>query len=197
MTETPIGDVLKLVGALEPIDDREAASIAIVLAGIPDLAAPFSESSQPTHVTASALVVGVRGTILHRHRKLGIWVQPGGHIDDGESVANAALREAQEETGLSLSHPPAGPLLAHVDVHPGPNGHTHYDLRYLLLAPDDDPAPGADESQEVLWLDFDAARALGEPSLRGALDKAEALWINHSAAWREKVEAMSNEEHSK
>ena len=39
----------------------------------------------PTHVTASGIVVGRRGTVLHRHKRLGIWMQPGGHIDAGES----------------------------------------------------------------------------------------------------------------
>jgi ADP-ribose pyrophosphatase YjhB (NUDIX family) len=38
--------------------------------------------------------------VLHRHRVLGIWVQPGGHIDSGETPWDAAVRETAEETGL-------------------------------------------------------------------------------------------------
>ena len=64
-------------------------------------------------MTASGIVVGRRGTVLHRHKKLGIWMQPGGHIDAGESPEEAALREATEELGLAVEHPPAGPLLLH------------------------------------------------------------------------------------
>ena len=65
-------------------------------------AAPCDEHAGPTHVTASGIVVGRRGTVLHRHKKLGIWMQPGGHIDAGERPEEAALREATEELGLAV-----------------------------------------------------------------------------------------------
>ena len=61
------------------------------------------------------------------------------------------------------------PTLFHVDVHPGPRGHTHYDLRYVLLARPTDPQPPADESQEVYWFDFDEAPLRCEPALAPAL----------------------------
>ena len=71
---------------------------------------------------------------------------------------------------------PAGPPrrrrateLAHVDVHPGPRGHTHLDLRYLLEAGDADPAPPPGESQDVVWLDWTAALAVAEPGMAGIL----------------------------
>jgi hypothetical protein len=63
------------------------------------------------------------------------------------------------------------PELFHVDVHPGPKGHTHYDLRYVLVAPPLDPIPGPDESPDVFWFDFDAATARCEPALAPALGK--------------------------
>ena len=103
------------------------------LAELDRLERPCDESADPVHVTASAIIVGRRGTVLHRHRRLGRWMQPGGHIDVGESPPAAALREAQEETGLSLAHAPGGPVLVHLDVHEAADGHTHLDLRYLMV----------------------------------------------------------------
>ena len=53
----------------------------------------------------------------------------------------AARREAIEELGLDVVHPDVGPHLIHLDVHEAALGHTHLDLRYLLLGPTDDPHP--------------------------------------------------------
>jgi hypothetical protein len=45
----------------------------------------------------------------------------------------------------------------------------HLDLRYLLLAPDDDPAPGPGESPEARWFSWDEAHEVADESLRHAL----------------------------
>ena len=50
--------------------------------------------------TASVLIVRDGAVLLHMHKKLGRWLQPGGHIELQEDPNEAALREAQEETGL-------------------------------------------------------------------------------------------------
>jgi 8-oxo-dGTP pyrophosphatase MutT (NUDIX family) len=108
--------------------------------------------------------------ILHRHKRLGIWVQPGGHVDPGETPEEAALRETIEETGLVVRH--LDPVeLFNVDVHPGPRGHTHYDLRYVLVAPPVEPAPPVGESPDVYWFTFDAAVERCESSLVATLTK--------------------------
>ncbi len=136
---------------------------------------PFDESADPTHVTASAIVVGRRGVVLHRHRRLHRWMQPGGHVDPGETPAEAALRESFEETGLELSHPSAGAELLHVDVHPAARGHVHLDLRYLLWAQDADPAPAPGESQDVAWFTWQDAEHIADEALVGALIAARRL----------------------
>ena len=156
------------IEALTPVDEREDVSIAATLDRLRWPGDPFDESANDHHITASAFVVSTRGVILHRHRRLGIWVQPGGHVDTGEDVESAALRETREETGLVARHR-RPPLLFHVDVHPGPRGHTHYDLRYVLTAPPIDPSPSPGESPEVYWFDYDAAVERAEPALRPAL----------------------------
>jgi 8-oxo-dGTP pyrophosphatase MutT (NUDIX family) len=135
---------------------------------------PFDQRADTTHVTGSALILGRRGVLLHRHKRLGIWLQPGGHLKAGETPWDGALREAEEETGLHLKWanpgPDGVPQLAHVDVHDGGRGHTHLDLRYLLaVVGSDKPAPGAGESQEVRWFTWDEALAIADPGLIGFL----------------------------
>jgi len=150
-----------------PCDERERESVTRFLDIAPTLAKPFDEFSDPTHITGSGIVVGDRGVVLHLHKRLNMWLQPGGHIDAGETPAEGALREAREETGLDVTHPATGPWLVHLDVHPGPRGHTHLDLRYLMYAPDADPAPGADESQDVRWFEWDTAIDMSDAGLAG------------------------------
>jgi 8-oxo-dGTP pyrophosphatase MutT (NUDIX family) len=169
---TGVDRVLEQLASIEPVDEREAASIVAIRDRLAWPGDPFDERLNDHHVTASAFVTSARGVILLRHRRIGIWVQPGGHVDPGETPEEAAVREIGEETGLRARH--VEPVdLFHVDVHPGPRGHTHYDLRYLLHAPPDDPRPGEGESREVYWLDFPTARAWCEPALVAALHKLE------------------------
>jgi 8-oxo-dGTP pyrophosphatase MutT (NUDIX family) len=162
--------LLQQVQHLTPVDDREELSIALTLDRLTWPGDPFSESEHDHHVTASSFVISSRGVVLHRHRRLGIWVQPGGHVDPGETPEAASVRETVEETGLVVRH--VDPVvLFHVDVHPGPRGHTHYDLRYVLVGEPLDPEPPVNESPDVFWFDFDAAIERAEPSLAAALEK--------------------------
>jgi 8-oxo-dGTP pyrophosphatase MutT (NUDIX family) len=174
---TSIDELRAKIERIAPVDDREASSIEATLDRLGWPGDPFDEELNDHHVTASAFVVSSRGVILHLHRRLGIWVQPGGHVDKGETPEIAALRETSEETGLAVRH--LDPVeLFHVDVHPGPRGHTHYDLRYVLAGEAKDPTPPAGESPEVYWFSFDAARERCEPALAPALAKLAAAYEN-------------------
>lgn len=161
MSEALINQVLAVVNTHIAADADEEQSIATLIAEVERLRAagadPFSEDDDLVHITGSAIVVGSRGTVLLEHKRLGMWLQPGGHVDLGESPWDAALREAREETGLNVRFTEQPPRLVHVDVHQGGRGHTHLDLRYLLDGGDADPAPPPDESQQVEWLDWPVA----------------------------------------
>jgi 8-oxo-dGTP pyrophosphatase MutT (NUDIX family) len=156
-------------------DAREARAVAEILDRLGTLARPFDRDAAATHITASAVVVGARGVLLHRHRRLLRWLQPGGHLDPGELPEDAALRECAEETGLLVRHPPSGPLLVHVDVHGAADDHVHLDLRYLVFGPDAEPAPLPGESQEAAWFSWDEATTLADDALVGALRSARRL----------------------
>jgi 8-oxo-dGTP pyrophosphatase MutT (NUDIX family) len=176
MPETMRELVRRTVTERDPIDAAERASIDRFLVEFDRLADPFDQALDPVHVTGSAIVVGPRGVVLLEHKRLGSWLQPGGHVDAGESPWDAALREAHEETGLAVSFADVEvatglPRLLHVDVHPGGRGHTHLDLRYLVDGGDGDPAPPAHESQRVVWFAWsDAIERAGDPRLAGLLD---------------------------
>ncbi len=169
-------DLRALVEGHEPSSPREVAAKERFLAELGRLASPCDEDADPTHVTASGIVVGRRGTVLHLHKRLGIWMQPGGHIDAGETPPTAARREATEELGLAVEHPAGGPLLIHIDMHEAALGHTHLDLRYLLLGSDGDPHPPPGESPDARWCDWDEAMAMADAALVDALPLARAAY---------------------
>lgn len=167
MPLTP-ADLASAVAARTPIDDREARSIERFATELARLDRPYDEDADPVHVTGSAIVTGPRGVVLHLHKRMGLWLQPGGHLDPGEDPAQAALREAAEETGLDLVL--ASGDIAHVDAHDGPKGHLHLDVRYVVAATTDvDPTPPPNESQDCRWFDWDEAITIADPGLSGAL----------------------------
>ncbi len=162
------------VAAHRPADERERRAKAAALDHLDRSDRPFDEDAGTTHVTASTIVVGRRG-VLHRHRKLVRWMQPGGHVDPGEEPADAAVRECREETGLDVRHPEGEPRLVHLDVHPAADGHVHVDLRYLVVGPDAPPAPPPGESPDAAWVSWRRAGELADEALTGALRAARSL----------------------
>lgn len=91
------------------------------------------------HLTGSAFVVDSRGesVLLIHHRKLGRWLQPGGHADGQGNLAIVALSEVREETGLEdlTLLLPAFDIDVHViPARPGEPEHLHLDLRFVMVA---------------------------------------------------------------
>lgn len=149
------------------IDDRERASVRLTRERLRERA-PFDATARLDHLTASALVVSRAGVVLHQHRRLGRWLQPGGHVEPGESPIAAAVREVREETGLVAA--PVSEVIFHVDRHPGPRQHLHFDLRYVLVTTPASFSPAEGESREVAWFSFeDAIGVADDDGLRSAL----------------------------
>jgi 8-oxo-dGTP pyrophosphatase MutT (NUDIX family) len=168
------------VTAFDAVTPREIGSRARFLAELDRLTEPFSRDADPVHVTGSAIVIGPRGTVLHWHKRIGGWMQPGGHVDAGETPWDAALRETTEETGLPVRHPDGGPRLLHLDAHAaGP--HFHLDLRYVLVSSDVDPEPGPGESQQVRWFTLAEAIDVADDALIDGLRRLQD-YVDSSAA---------------
>lgn len=54
------------------------------------------------HFTATTIIVHKKKVLLHLHKKLGLWLPVGGHIDRDELPEESALREIKEESGLDV-----------------------------------------------------------------------------------------------
>ncbi len=138
----------------------------------------FERDCLPGHVTGSAWIVSPHGgrALLTHHKKLGRWLQPGGHSDGEPNSLLVALREASEESGLELRPYSADPI--DIDIHDIPAtrtepAHRHYDLRYALGALSEDYAV-SDESHALAWVRFEELEAY----------TSEASVLRLRAKWR-------------
>ncbi len=80
----------------------ETATVAHFAALLDDADDPFGRGRLAGHFTASAWLVSrcSQRVLLTHHRKLERWLQLGGHADGDRDLAQVALREAEEESGL-------------------------------------------------------------------------------------------------
>jgi 8-oxo-dGTP pyrophosphatase MutT (NUDIX family) len=153
----------------------------------------------PGHVTGSAWILSPdrRSVLLTRHRKLGRWLQLGGHADGERDVLAVALREAREESGLVKLEPiaagaPGGaPVPLDLDVHEIPAraddpAHLHWDVRFLIQAAAAEELVVSEESTDLRWVRRDLLRALvDEESLLRMERKTRALLGEDRAVERE------------
>lgn len=178
-----------------PSDEAEALHRERMIDLFTSAAEPFSRAHfAPGHFTASCYIVDGGGRLLlHHHRRLGRWLQMGGHVEPGETTALAALREGSEESGLrdlSLIAPrhPAG-MIFDLDIHgiPAAKGepdHDHFDVRYLArtMSPQAITIDRA-ESNELAWVTLErAAELMPAPESRRVLRKIDRLLSERSVS---------------
>jgi len=169
--------------AYVPTGGAEAAHHQAMLELLAAAEDPFSRSHfQPGHFTASCYIIdGAGRLLLHHHRRLGRWLQMGGHIEPGEAPLLAASREGAEESGLEHDLMIDDAILD-LDIHRIPAGrgepeHDHYDVRYLAWT----STPGAiridrAESNDLAWVTLDrAAGLMGGPESLRVIRKIEHL----------------------
>ena len=124
----------------------------------------------PGHLTASSIVLhpdGKRGLFTH-HKKLGRWLQLGGHCDGDANLAAVALREATEESGiegLTIEPTPVDLDIHLIPDRPGEEAHVHLDTRFLVHAPAGAEYVVSDESHDLAWLTLEELAGCADGSV--------------------------------
>ena len=141
-------------GERHPAQAWLAAEYRAFLASHPTV---FERAHAPGHFTGSAWLVSADGerVLLTHHRKLDLWLQPGGHADGDRDLAGVALREAEEETGVPLLRLESREIFD-LDRHAIPARkldpeHLHWDVRYVVRAGDDERFVVSEESHALAW----------------------------------------------
>ncbi len=160
-----------------PGQAAEAAMFREFLASSPDV---FQRWHPPGHFTGSAWLVSADGAraLLTHHRKLGRWLQLGGHADGDADLGRVALREAEEESGL------AGLVLEDgifdLDRHAIPARgeepeHWHYDVRYVVRATGSEVFAVSEESLDLAWMDIAAIAT--DMAMDASLRRMAGRWL--------------------
>lgn len=158
-------DVHRLVDGAAVSSERERAAREDFATFFADDDGPVSRDDGPRHATASAFAFDptLTRTLLVFHGKGRFWVQPGGHLERGDtSITDAALRELQEETGADPA-PLGDRFIYDLDHHALSSAFgrcaSHLDIGVAVVVPDDAPLRLSDESEDVRWWALDALPA--------------------------------------
>ncbi len=177
------------LASYRPADETENAALDSIRAFLGHCGAqnknPFCRTTLEGHVTAGAWIIDpdAETCVLVHHRKLDMWVQPGGHCDGDPDVAGAALREAREETGLKSLHLQDG--IFDVDAHNIPErgkepAHIHYDIRFLVYGDARETPFISHESRDARWIALDRVSALtGEESVLRMVRKTQGRSLQY------------------
>jgi 8-oxo-dGTP pyrophosphatase MutT (NUDIX family) len=161
---------------------QEGATVALFERLLDEGAAGFVRGRLAGHFTASAWLVSGDGrrVLLTHHRKLGRWLQLGGHADGDQDLARAALREASEESGLDGLVLEPEPAIFDLDRHRIPEhggvpAHWHYDVRYVVRARGDEAFSVSGESHALAWRPV--ADLADAPGLDGSVRRMARKWL--------------------
>jgi 8-oxo-dGTP pyrophosphatase MutT (NUDIX family) len=141
---------------------------------------PFTRDRLAGHFTGSAWLVDRTGerVLLTHHRKLGRWLQLGGHADGDPDLANVALKEAEEESGLGgLTLEPG---IFDLDRHWIPArgevpAHWHYDVRYVVRAGAEEAFTVSEESLDLAWREI--AELRDDPASDESVQRMSRKWL--------------------
>ncbi len=145
------------------------------------------------HFTATTFIVYQNKVLLHLHKKLGIWIPVGGHIDRDELPEETAIREIKEETGLDVElfwhdkakrisnkageqavkilNRPVHILLEDINLY-----HQHIDFIYYAKAYSNKLNPEEGETKNLKWLTIEDIQNMDIQNNEKVLAK-EALYL--------------------
>jgi 8-oxo-dGTP diphosphatase len=172
----------RIVAAIEPVDDLERAHRDSTIAWIGS-GAPIFRTRRPDvppkHLVSYFALVDEqrRKLLLVDHKRAGLWLPSGGHVEPDEDPTATVVRELAEELGLAADFVYAGPRFITVTRTVAEAGrHTDVSLWYLIRG---DSARAIEfdrgEFHGVRWFGFDEIPfERSDPHLRRFVEKLRA-----------------------
>jgi 8-oxo-dGTP diphosphatase len=154
-----------LVAGVRPVDAQEAADQAGIVAWIESgepLFRRIAPATPSTHLVAYFVPLDAAGrcVLLGDHVKSGLWLPPGGHVEEGEDPRSTVERETLEELGIEASfHPRAGgdrPFFLTANPTLGEQSHVDVSMWFVLdCGRDAEIQADPREFRSVRWYNID------------------------------------------
>jgi 8-oxo-dGTP pyrophosphatase MutT (NUDIX family) len=187
-TSPVLTEIRALITGIEPCDATERTHVADALAWLDATDDVFRRTTHPAepakHLVSYFLLVDPAdgAVLLGDHRKSGLWLPSGGHVEPGEHPVETVRRECVEELGVPARFLPAvgaRPLLLTV-TETRTDRHVDVSLWFVLAhAREEALTPDPREYAAVRWWTTDEVRAADperfDPHLPRMLDKLGAL----------------------
>ncbi|MDD9912513.1 MAG: NUDIX domain-containing protein [Alphaproteobacteria bacterium] len=132
--------LLDILDSYTPSNHDEAGELHMFKYFVRENSDCFERSNLIAHVTASSWIVteDLSYVLLNFHRKLNKWMQFGGHADGDPDIYTVAIKESQEETGLTslrlFQKEPLDVGLRFLHEHSGVPEHVHLDVCFICIA---------------------------------------------------------------
>jgi len=167
-TRTPderLATAQAIIASYAPANDEQARQRRRILDFVAQHPDALLRTCAPGHLTASAIVTDAARTkvLLTLHRKLGKWLQFGGHCDGDGNLLGCAWRETHEESGIvprAISRSPIDLDVHTLPAHGSDPEHLHLDTRYWVVVPDGAEETASAESLELGWFTPDECAGL-------------------------------------
>lgn len=166
-------DIRKQIEAYVPYNEQEEVDKKAILQCMETCEDVLTRENLIAHFTASCWIVNKERTkvLMIYHNIMDSWAWTGGHADGEDNLLAVALREAQEETGLTKIRPVSEefysievlPVFSHIKRGAFVNAHVHLNVSYLLEADEAEPIRvKEDENSAIRWVDLEQAPRLAK-----------------------------------
>ena len=165
-------------------ENNPKEDISLLESFIKDNINPFTRENLEGHITCSSWIVDqkMEKVLLIHNKKFDKWLQPGGHMEKGETVFEAAIREGTEETGIKDLDFYMKEIFD-IDIHQIPENkkknepaHYHYDVRFVTKAKDYDVSIEKEECNDFQWIDLkELKKQTSDESILRMISKTEDL----------------------